>query len=458
MKEFQKLGLDNDILDIVKKLDYKTPTEIQEKAIPKIIAKKDVIAQSATGTGKTFAFLSGVLQILDKNKKANVIVLTPTRELANQIYAEARTLTKNKKVFSAVVFGGMPIHKQIDDLKRAGIVIGTPGRILDHLNRKTLNLNDTEIIILDEADRMCDMGFYKDITEIIDSAKNRKQMLLFSATITKDVNLIERKYMKNPEVVKVQHLVDPTKLLQEYYIVKSSEKISLLLNLLKTEKKKSIVFCNTRDEVDLIYNNLKKYNLEVYKIHGGLEQNRRTNITKNYKQNKTAILISTDVSARGIHIDDLEHIYNFDLPKENNQYIHRIGRTARAGKDGKAISLLTVREEIEFVGMAKSFGFNLVAKKNPVFEQIQIEHLEKKQRSNRDGNQSSTRSNNRFSNNRSEGNRSSNTRSNSRFPREKQDKNRSSNNRSFGKKKDVSFVNFKDVSNLQRRPNRFRKN
>jgi ATP-dependent RNA helicase DeaD len=434
MKEFQKLGLDSDIIDIVKKLDYKKPTEIQEKAIPKIIAKKDVIAQSATGTGKTFAFLSGVLQILDKNKKANVIVLTPTRELANQIYAEARTLTKNKKVFSTVVFGGMPINKQIDELKRAVIVIGTPGRVLDHLNRKTLNLNNTDIVILDEADRMCDMGFYKDITEIIDSAKNRKQMLLFSATITKDVNQIERKYMKKPEIIKVQHLVDPTKLLQEYYIIKSSEKISLLLHLLKTEKKKSIVFCNTRDEVDLIYNNLKKHNLEVYKIHGGLEQNRRTNITKNYKENKTAILISTDVSARGIHIEDLEHIYNFDLPKENNQYIHRIGRTARAGKDGKAISLLSVREEIEFVGMAKSFGFKLKAIKTPGFERIQIEHLEKKQRTNK---QSNRRSNSSFSN---------------------KTNNRKSNNKSFGNKKNVNFVSFKDVSNLQRRPNRFRKN
>jgi len=434
MKEFQKLGLDSDIIDIVKKLDYKKPTEIQEKAIPKIIAKKDIIAQSATGTGKTFAFLSGVLQILDKNKKANVIVLTPTRELANQIYAEARTLTKNKKVFSTVVFGGMPINKQIDELKRAVIVIGTPGRVLDHLNRKTLNLNNTDIVILDEADRMCDMGFYKDITEIIDSAKNRKQMLLFSATITKDVNQIERKYMKKPEIIKVQHLVDPTKLLQEYYIIKPSEKISLLLHLLKTEKKKSIVFCNTRDEVDLIYNNLKKHNLEVYKIHGGLEQNRRTNITKNYKENKTAILISTDVSARGIHIEDLEHIYNFDLPKENNQYIHRIGRTARAGKDGKAISLLSVREEIEFVGMAKSFGFKLKAQKTPDFERIQIEHLEKKQRTNQ---QSNRRSNSSFSN---------------------KTNNRRSNNKSFGNKKNVNFVSFKDVSNLQRRPNRFRKN
>lgn len=430
MKEFQKLGLDSDIIDVVKKLDYKKPTEIQEKTIPKIIARKDIIAQSATGTGKTFAFLSGVLQILDKNKKANVIILTPTRELANQIYAEARTLTKNKKIFSTVVFGGMPINKQIEDLKKAVIVIGTPGRILDHLNRKTLNLNNTDIVILDEADRMCDMGFYQDITKIIDSAKNRKQMLLFSATITKDVNQIERKYMKNPEIVKVQHFVDPTKLLQEYYVIKPSEKISLLLYLLKTEKKKSIVFCNTRDEVDLIYNNLKKQNLEVYKIHGGLEQNRRTNITKNYKQNKTAILVSTDVSARGIHIEDLEHIYNFDLPKENNQYIHRIGRTARAGKNGKAISLLSVREEIEFVGMAKSFGFKLKAQKTPEFEHIFIEQLEKKQRTNQ--------SHNSFSNQKTN--------------------NRRSNNKSFGNKKNVSFVNFKDVSNLQRRPNRFRKN
>jgi len=370
MEKFKNLGLNDNTIQLITKLGYKEPTEIQEKTIPLIAEGNDVIAQSATGTGKTFAFLSVLLQKAKPNKKIQILVVTPTRELANQIYEESKKLIYAKQLSSCVVYGGVSKRPQVADLRRSEIVITTPGRILDHLQSGTVRLDQVNSLILDEADRMCDMGFLDDITTIIENTPKEKQMLLFSATITKDVTKIERKYMPKAKRVVVKYFVDASKLHQEYYKVKNNVKVSLLIHLIKNNKStgKSVVFCNTRSAVDLIDYNLKEAGLNSFKLHGGLEQNKRSKISYNFKKQKNAILVSTDVSARGIHIDNLNTIYNFDLPKENTQYVHRIGRTARAGKEGKAISILMSKEVEPFIKMCKKFKFNPILKERPKFD------------------------------------------------------------------------------------------
>ncbi len=372
MNKFKQLGLDGDTLKVVDQLGYEEPTDIQQKTIPPIISGRNIIAQSATGTGKTFAFLAGLLQNIDCNRKIQVLVVTPTRELANQILEESKRLTKFKRQKSCVVYGGVPLGPQTEQLRKSEIVITTPGRILDHIKRGNVNLENVKALVLDEADRMCDMGFYDDISKIIKYTPKEKQMLLFSATISRDITKLEKKYILNAHRIVVEYYVDPTKLLQEYYKVKNNEKISLLIHLLAVRNKKALIFCNTRSIVDMIYHNLKEQKIECYRLHGGLEQRSRTRIIGEYQNHKNAVLVSTDVAARGIHIDNINAIYNFDLPKDDTQYIHRIGRTARAGKEGTAISLISTREESDFLRMCKKFKFKVVLNDRPKYSILDI--------------------------------------------------------------------------------------
>jgi len=370
MQKFRALGIDSDIIKMVEQLGYTEPTEIQEKTIPLIMQGKHVIAKSATGTGKTFAFLAGILPGIKNIEKAQALILAPTRELANQIYEEAKVLSKFKPINSCVIFGGTGIEPQARALKHADIVIATPGRILDHMKRGNIKFNYLKYLILDEADRMCDMGFFEDIKKVIEQTPMDKQMILFSATTSEDIEKIERRYVPNAQKVAVNSFVDATKLLQEYYEVKSNNKISLLIHLLNKNNKKSIVFCNMRSSVDFVYHNLQENKIDSYKLHGGLEQNKRSRIIKEFLPHKNAVLVTTDVAARGIHIPGIESIYNYDLPRDDNQYIHRIGRTARAGRDGKAISFVSANEAGEFQRICKKYQFKVVLKEESNFKQI----------------------------------------------------------------------------------------
>lgn len=373
MNEFKKLGLDEHVIKTVEKLGYKTPTEIQEKTIPLVIKGEDIIAQSATGTGKTFAFLAGVLGKLDVTKGAQAIVITPTRELAIQIDKETKKFTKNTHIKSCVVYGGDPIRFQTSEIKKAHIVIATPGRLLDHIERGNLNLKKVKHVILDEADRMSDMGFIIDIKKILEYMPKEKQMLLFSATITKDVKNIENKFMKNAKRVSAKVHVDKSMLVQEYYKIPENKKISLLVHLLKQNLfKKSIVFCNTRTMVDSVEYNLKENGINAYKLHGGLEQRKRTHIIEKYTNDKHSCLVSTDVSARGLHIDNLDFIFNFNLPREKTQFVHRIGRTARAGKTGKAISFITTKDKQDFLKICSSNKFEVNLIPLPEFKFLEL--------------------------------------------------------------------------------------
>lgn len=379
-QNFDGLIKDKQILQAIHNIGIKTPTEIQEKVIPLILDGKNVIAQSATGTGKTIAFLAGVLPSITKQRKIQAIIIVPTRELANQVYEETKKIAKVKEIQACAIFGGASVGNQARQLRYADIVIGTPGRIIDQFERRNLKLNDIKYLILDEADRMCDMGFSEDISRIIEQLPKERQTLLFSATITNDVSNIEGKYIPHAHRIVVQTYVDPKNLLQDYYLVKQNQKFSLLLYLVKQHSKKAIVFCNTRSEVDVIYNNLKEQRVECFKLHGGLEQNKRSGTIERYHANIDGLLISTDVSARGIHIDNLEYIYNYDLPKDNTQYIHRIGRTARAGKKGRAISIITQKEEEDFLRMCKKFGFTVDAKALPSIVPITLKRTKEEER------------------------------------------------------------------------------
>ncbi|HOW29627.1 MAG TPA: DEAD/DEAH box helicase [archaeon] len=379
-ESFDGLVKDKQILQAITNIGITKPTEIQEKVIPLILEGKNVIAQSATGTGKTIAFLAGILPSVNKIKKVQCLIIVPTRELANQVYEETKKIGKVKDLQACAVFGGASINNQAKQLRYADIVIGTPGRLIDQIDRGNLRLDNIKYLVLDEADRMCDMGFYEDISKIITQVPKERQTLLFSATITDDVSKLERDYIPKPQKIKVQTNVDPKNLLQEYYIVKSNQKFSLLLHLVKQHNKKSIIFCNTRSEVDVLYNNFREHRVECFRLHGGLEQNKRSATIEKYQDHKDAVLISSDVSARGIHVDNLEYIYNYDLPKDNTQYIHRIGRTARAGKKGKAIAIITNKEEEDFLRMCKKFGFSVEHKQLPALVPIALKRTTEEQK------------------------------------------------------------------------------
>lgn len=377
---FENLIKDKQILQAITNIGITKPTEIQEKVIPLILDGKNIIAQSATGTGKTIAFLAGILPSITKKNKVQCLIIVPTRELANQVYEETKKIGKIKEIQACVVFGGTSIGDQARRLKHADIVIGTPGRLIDQIGRRNLKLEEIKYLVLDEADRMCDMGFYEDISQIIGYLPKERQSLFFSATITDDVSKLEKTFIPHAQRISVQTFVDPKNLLQEYYLVKQNQKFSLLLHLVKQHCRKAIVFCNTRSEVDVIYNNLKENRIECFKLHGGLEQNKRSSTIEKYQGHKDALLISSDVSARGIHVDNLEYIYNYDLPKDNTQYIHRIGRTARAGKKGKAISIITGKEEEDFLRMCKKFGYSVEQKAIPAIVPINLKRTTEEQK------------------------------------------------------------------------------
>ncbi len=376
-ESFDGLVKDKQILQAIHHIGIKTPTEIQTKVVPLITEGKNIIAQSATGTGKTIAFLAGILPSVTRKNKVQCLIIVPTRELANQVFEETKKIGKVKELQACVVVGGASIGHQARHLRHSDIVIGTPGRLIDQIERGNLKLEDIKYLVLDEADRMCDMGFLEDISRIIGQLPKERQGLLFSATITQDVSTLEKRYIPHAQRVVVQTCVDPKNLLQEYYIVKQNQKFALFLHLVKQHSKKAIVFCNTRNEVDVIYNNLKEHRIECFRLHGGLEQNKRSGTIERYHQHLDALLISTDISARGIHIDNLEYIYNYDIPKDPTQYIHRIGRTARAGKKGKAVAIITGKEEDDFLKMCKKFGYSVSSKKLPAITPITLKRTQK---------------------------------------------------------------------------------
>ncbi len=373
MEKFTKLGLSKELTDVVKQFGFKEPSEIQEKAIPLALAGKDIIGGSATGSGKTLAFASAIIENLKTNGKIQALILTPTRELAEQVATSIRDFGKNKKLSVLAVYGGVKIEPQMRKLSATDILVGTPGRIIDHINRRTLRLNNIKFLVLDEVDRMFDMGFVRDVEKIINYCPEERQTMMFSATISSDIDYLSKKYTKNPVEISVNSYVDASKLKQVYYDVPDNKKFSLLVHLLKQEESNLVlVFCCTRRNVEFVTGNLVRIGVKAKAIHGGLDQKKRLRVLGEFKERVMGVLVCTDVAARGLDIKGVSHVYNYDVSSASKDYIHRIGRTARAGKEGKAITILAKRDYEKFGTLMQAEEINITLKELPQLEIVRI--------------------------------------------------------------------------------------
>lgn len=374
MEKFTKLGLSKELTDVLKREGFKEPTKIQEKVIPLALSGKDIIGGSATGSGKTLAFAASIIENLKPGKGIQALILTPTRELAEQVATAIENFGKNKNLNVLAVYGGVKIEPQMRKLSTTDILVGTPGRILDHINRRTLRLDKVKFLVLDEVDRMFDMGFSRDVEKILHECSTKRQTMMFSATISSEIDYLSKKYTKKPIEISVESNVDPSKLKQIYYDVANHKKFSLLVHLLKQDSSHFVlVFCSTRRNVDIVTNNLIRFGIKAKAIHGGLEQKKRLRVLNEFKKKGKGVLVCTDVAARGLDIEDVSHVYNYDLPTEPKDYIHRIGRTARAGKEGKAVILLSNRDYEKFSDLMQSIEFKIPSEKSPFVELLRMQ-------------------------------------------------------------------------------------
>ena len=348
---FEEMDLSKEVLRAIKDMGFTTPSTVQAKTIPLMMSGADVNAIAPTGTGKTCAFGIPMLEYVQLNEpEVQEVVLAPTRELALQIGDELTKLAKYiKGCRIAVLYGGQPIPKQLAALKRKPqILVATPGRLLDHMNRGNVHLNAVHTMVLDEADEMLNMGFVKDVTRIIEATPDERQMVLFSATTNQDVLTIAWKYQHDPIEVTVEATKQDRPQIAQYVIsTEQNKKIDHLLYLLDADVyQRVMIFCNTKFMTDRLTERLKKEGYQAECIHGDVKQSQRNVVMNDSRRGKFPILIATDVAARGIDVDDVEAVINFDLPAENEYYLHRIGRTGRAHKHGVSFSLVTFQESV----------------------------------------------------------------------------------------------------------------
>lgn len=346
--KFSELSIKNEILKSLSDMKFDEMTDIQEKSLPAALQGKDLIGHAMTGSGKTFAFGIPIVQNIEHRKGVQALVLVPTRELANQVSEEMIKLSRRTMLSVAAVYGGVSINPQMNKIRHSEIVVGTPGRILDHMQRGTLRLDKVKIFVLDEADRMLDMGFIHDIKRILSALPEKRQTMLFSATMPDEIYYIAKRNMKNPERIKTQTHISKHLLKHVYYDVQHDCKLSALAGLIEIEKPSlAIVFCATKRMTDMVDRFLRNNGIESRAIHGDISQNQREFILQGFHRGRPHILIATDVAARGLDIKNVSHIFNYDVPKNAEDYTHRTGRTARSGKTGKAITLLS-REDHDF--------------------------------------------------------------------------------------------------------------
>jgi Superfamily II DNA and RNA helicases len=347
--KFSDLNLSREMQRAIEDIGFEEASPIQSRAIPHVIEGRDVIGQAQTGTGKTAAFGIPILEMVaPENKKLQALVLCPTRELAVQVSEEFIRLSKYKRGINILpVYGGQPIDRQIQALKKGvQIVIGTPGRVMDHMKRRTLKTETVRMVVLDEADEMLDMGFIEDIENILKDTPSDRQTVLFSATMPQDILNLTKKYQKDPEYIKVVHkeLTVPN-IEQVYFEVKEKMKSEILSRLIDMYNPKlSLVFCNTKRKVDELTGQLQARGYSVEGLHGDMKQSQRDRVMDRFRKGVVDILVATDVAARGIDVDDVEAVFNYDVPQDEEYYVHRIGRTARAGRTGRALTLVVGRE------------------------------------------------------------------------------------------------------------------
>jgi len=362
MKTFDMMNISSKLKKSITSMGFTNPTPIQENAIPLILLGKDLTALAHTGSGKTLAFSVGALEKLDfTNSKIQVLILCPTRELVMQtttVLTNLSKYTEGARILS--IFGGQNIDRQIYLLKkRPQIIVGTPGRVIDHLNRRTIRLDALRMLVLDEADEMLDMGFREDIDKILSTSPIERQTLLFSATMSKEIKKITNEYQRDSVTLKLDEEDLIPKIEQSYIMVKDSKnKDQILKSMLKNSNELSIIFCNTKRKVDSL-NELLADEFNIEAIHGDMRQNQRRKVMDAFKSKKVDALITTDVAARGIDVNDIRRVINYDFPNDPKYYVHRIGRTARAGKDGKSVTFISPKEVSKLDSLCKELKIDV---------------------------------------------------------------------------------------------------
>ena len=358
--KFEDMNIEKDVLGSLNDIGFKNPTRIQSETIPIIKQGYDVIGQSETGSGKTAAFGIPLVEKVVKDNRIQALVLAPTRELALQIATDLKKYSRLKGLYIQTVYGGVSMGPQIYGLRRAEIVVGTPGRILDHMQRGNMDLSNLKIFVLDEADRMIDMGFIEDIAKIERNIPKNRQTLLFSATMPDSLLRIRERFTRNAKKIKTKTKVEENVLKQYYCDIDYKRKFSLLVHLIEQEKPNlAIIFCKTRRDSDLVARNLQDNGINATVLHGGLSQQRRERVMEKFHKGITRFLVATDVAARGLDIKNVTHIFNYNIPKNAIEYTNRIGRTARAGESGKAISLLIKDDHNSFRRIIKDFSYDI---------------------------------------------------------------------------------------------------
>ena len=380
MKNFNDYKISNEILKALDALGYKEPSDVQQRVIPEILQGKDVIVKSQTGSGKTAAFGIPLCEKINwDEQKAQALVLTPTRELAIQVKEEIMSIGRFKRIRPVAVFGKQPFSDQARELKqRTHIVVGTPGRVMDHIERGSLDTSNIKYLIIDEADEMLNMGFIDQVRDILKGLNKNRQSILLSATISPEILNLCNDYMKNPISIEIKaKKLIPDNINHEIYRVNEQYKMEELNKLLINEAPKTaVIFCKTKENVDKVFEALGRKRYSIGKIHGGMMQKERLEQMDRFKKGNFRILVATDVAARGIDVEGITHVINYDLPVEKEAYVHRIGRTGRAGAKGKALSLVNQYEDRLLTQIQEYIGFEVPLKDMPNEEEVKAKEVE----------------------------------------------------------------------------------
>ena len=372
--KFSDYKLSNELLKSISMLGFQKPTRVQEQVIPAVLDKKDIVVKSQTGSGKTAAFAIPICELVDWDEnKPQSLVITPTRELAIQVKEDVFNIGRFKRIKVSAVFGKAPFHLQEKELKqKTHVVVGTPGRIIDHIERGTLDTSQIKYLVIDEADEMLNMGFIEQLEQIIVGLPKDRVTMLLSATLPKDIESLCNKYMKNPIHIEIEEESSSLdRITQEGYSVDERDKLGLLRDITIVENPDScIIFCNTKHKVDEVYDELSNLEYTCERIHGGMEQPHRLRVMNDFKQGYFRYLIATDVAARGIDIDNISLVINYDIPQDRESYVHRIGRTGRITREGRAITFISKNEDKFLKDIEKYIDKEIIIKERPDTETV----------------------------------------------------------------------------------------
>ena len=378
---FSELGIQPEILKAINEMGFEAPTSIQEKAIPAILSGKDMVGQAQTGTGKTAAFGVPAIQMANKGSKTpSILILCPTRELAIQVTGELIKLAKHTDgIFTVPVYGGQPISRQLKALKKgAQIVVGTPGRVIDHLKRGTLKLGSLKMVVLDEADEMLNMGFRDDLEQILSYSQGKTHTVMFSATVPKGIKHIMNKWMNRPEMIKIKGKTETAANIDQFVMeVRDSvrtEAISRVVDM--TNFKLVLIFCNTKRKCDSLVQELQARGYASDSLHGDMRQNIRDKVMNKFRTGQIDILVATDVAARGLDVENVDLVFNYDIPQDPEYYVHRIGRTGRAGRSGMAITFSSGRKRKSIRYIEKMIRTRLQPLPMPSAKEVQMSKVD----------------------------------------------------------------------------------